>query len=111
MADVVQVSTTADSESVAVALASSAVQSRLAACAQIQGPVNSLFWHEGRFDTGEEWQLTFKTTAERYTDLEAHLIAGHPWRRPELTVLEVDSGSTDYRTWVHESVAPQRHGS
>lgn len=105
MADIVQVSTTTDSESVAVALASSAVQERLAACAQIQGPVSSLFWHEDRFDTGEEWQVTFKTTAERYTELEAHLIAGHPWQTPEVTVMEVDSGSPDYLTWIRESVS------
>ncbi|MER6233372.1 divalent cation tolerance protein CutA [Streptomyces sp. NPDC001663] len=39
---------------------------RLAAGAQIIGPVISPFWHDGEFDTWEEWRLLLKTARTRY---------------------------------------------
>ncbi|MER5184848.1 divalent cation tolerance protein CutA [Streptomyces sp. NPDC002896] len=49
----------------AVELARLVVEGRLAAGAQIVGPVISAFWHEGEFGAGEEWQLLLKTRADR----------------------------------------------
>lgn len=105
MTVVLQVSTTTDSKAAAIKLALSAVRARLAAGAQIQGPATSVFWHLGEFGTGEEWQVTLKTTADRYAELEAHLIANHPWRKPEVTAVEVVCGSADYLDWVRDCVA------
>ncbi|ARX80610.1 cation tolerance protein CutA [Streptomyces alboflavus] len=51
-------------------MARTVVRERLAAGAQIIGPVTSVFWHAGEFGTGEEWQLLLKTTVEQYPELE-----------------------------------------
>lgn len=107
MTNVLQVSTTTDSKTAAVELASSAVRARLAACAQIQGPATSVFWHLGEFGVGEEWQVTMKTVAARYAELEAHLVAHHPWEKPEVTAIEVVSGSAAYLDWVRGCVEGQ----
>lgn len=104
VSDFLQVSTTTDSRETAMALATSAVQARLAAGAQITGPAISVYWHEGEFGTGEEWQLLLKTTADRYPDLEAHLLANHPWQNPEVTAVPLVAGSDQYLTWVRETV-------
>ena len=69
MTDFVQVSTATETREQAVLLAESVVRARLAAGAQVVGPVTSVFWHLGEFGTGEEWQLLLKTTAERYPAL------------------------------------------
>lgn len=82
MTDVVQVSTATASRQDAEQLAEAVVTARLAAGAQIVGPVVSVFWHQGEFGTGEEWQLLFKTRADRCADLEAHLPQHHPWTNP-----------------------------
>lgn len=92
-------SATPDRES-ALALARSAVRARLASGAQVSGPVGSVFWHQDELGEGQEWAVSFKTTSDRYEALEAHLIAAHPWDKPEVVAVRVDRGSASYLDWV-----------
>jgi periplasmic divalent cation tolerance protein len=105
MADFIQVSTTADSREAAAALASSAVKARLAASAQVIGPVASVFWHEGQYGEGEEYIAALKTTADKYADLESHLLAEHPWKNPEISAVPLVAGSSPYLEWIRRTVA------
>ncbi|MFJ1787299.1 divalent-cation tolerance protein CutA [Streptomyces anulatus] len=105
MTDCVQVSTATASRDEAVALAGGAVKERLAAGAQIVGPVVSVFWHLGEYGTGEEWQLLLKTTTERYAELEQHLLERHPWDNPELCAVPIVEGADRCLVWIRESVA------
>ncbi|MFI6343991.1 divalent-cation tolerance protein CutA [Streptomyces sp. NPDC050560] len=106
MADYVQVSTATETRDQAVALAQSAVRGHLAAGAQIVGPVTSVFWHQGEFGEGEEWQLLLKTRADRYPALEAHLVEQHPWANPEVCAVPLLAGAEGYLRWVTETVTP-----
>jgi periplasmic divalent cation tolerance protein len=108
VADFLQVSTMTDSRDAATALANSAVAARLAASAQVLGPVTSVFWHKGEFGTGEEWQVVLKTTADRYTELEAHLLTQHGWENPEVTAIPLAAGSASYLAWVRSTVDADR---
>ncbi|WP_217231462.1 divalent-cation tolerance protein CutA [Streptomyces anulatus] len=105
MTDCVQVSTATATRDEAVTLAGGAVQQRLAAGAQIVGPVVSVFWHLGEYGTGEEWQLLLKTTVERYAELETHLLEHHPWDNPELCAVPIVEGADRCLGWIRESVA------
>ncbi|MFC6090380.1 divalent-cation tolerance protein CutA [Saccharothrix lopnurensis] len=107
MADFLQVTTTAADREVAARLARSAVAGRLAASAQVSGPVTSFFWHLGARGEGEEWQVTLKTTAERYPALEAHLRHEHPWDNPEVTAVPLAAASEDYLAWLRGTVSPE----
>jgi periplasmic divalent cation tolerance protein len=107
MTDFVQVSTATETREQAVRLAESVVRGRLAAGAQVVGPVTSVFWHLGEFGTGEEWQLLIKATVERYPALEAHLLEHHPWDKPEVAAVPIVAGSEAYLRWVAESTEPQ----
>lgn len=78
MADFIQVSTATPDRQAAVDLARSVVAERLAAGAQIIGPVTSVFWHNGDFGIGEEWQLLFKTRRELYAEIEDYILRNHP---------------------------------
>lgn len=98
--------TTPDRES-AARIASSAVALRLAATAQVRGPVSSYFWHLGEAGEGEEWVVTFKTTGVRYAELEAHIISEHPWDKPEVTGIELARGSAAYFAWMETATAPE----
>ncbi|MFJ9886134.1 divalent-cation tolerance protein CutA [Streptomyces sp. NPDC091287] len=105
MTEFVQVSTATPTREQAVALAGPAVQQRLAAGAQIVGPVTSVFWHLEEFGTGEEWQLLLKTTADRYPELEAYLLEAHPWDNPEVCAVPIAAGADRCLTWIRKSVA------
>ncbi|MGA5406929.1 divalent-cation tolerance protein CutA [Streptomyces lavendulocolor] len=104
MSEYVQVSTATPTKDDAVALAGSAVKSRLAAGAQVIGPVVSVFWHLGEYGTGEEYKVLLTTTAERYPELEAHLLAEHPWDNPELIATPITAGSASALEWIRSSV-------
>ncbi|MFI7273918.1 divalent-cation tolerance protein CutA [Streptomyces sp. NPDC049879] len=105
MADHLTVLTTIDSRDDAEELARSAVAARLAACAQVEAPVTSVYRWQGEVRVDEEWRVTFKTTAARYAALEAHLKAEHNYSNPEIIATPVTHGSAAYLAWVDEETA------
>ncbi|WP_405898119.1 divalent-cation tolerance protein CutA [Streptomyces sp. NBC_00727] len=105
MTECVQVTTATETREQAVALAGGAVKSRLAAGAQIVGPVVSVFWHLGEYGTGEEWQVILKTTAARYAALENYLLDEHPWDNPEVCAVPITQGAERCVQWIKDSVA------
>ncbi|MEU3773230.1 divalent-cation tolerance protein CutA [Streptomyces sp. NPDC032472] len=104
-ASVLTVLTTVGSAEAAAGLARSAVESRLAACAQVAGPVTSVYRWKGAVETAQEWQVLLKTTAAAYPALEARLTAEHPYDTPEIIATPVVRGSADYLAWVAAEVA------
>lgn len=97
---IVQVATTCDGAEAADALARSAVEAQLAACAQVDGPITSVYRWRGGIRSEQEWRVTLKTTtalAERLTD---HLLAEHSYDTPEVLVTPVLGGHREYRDWV-----------
>ncbi|MFE6036109.1 divalent-cation tolerance protein CutA [Streptomyces sp. NPDC056452] len=97
--------TTTDSEEKAQLLARGAVEARLAACAQISAPVTSVYRWQNAIETTEEWQVLFKTKAERYDELEAHLVAAHDYDTPEVIATPVVRGNARYLAWVTAETA------
>lgn len=95
-----QVLTTTDSRTAALDLAQSVVRDRLAACAQVLGPISSVYWWDGQVQTAEEWQCVMKTTEDRYPALAAHLSREHSYDVPEILCLPVSAGSPDYLAWI-----------
>jgi len=93
------VTTTVDSPDTAGALARSAVDARLAACAQVLGPIASTYRWQGAVEQSTEWLVVFKSTVERYAALEEHVRGAHPYELPEIVSTSV-GGSTAYLGWV-----------
>src|SRR5437016_1538375 len=65
----VQVSTTTDQREEADDLADLVVERRLAACAQVVGPITSTYWWKGDRESAEEWLILMKTTGARQEEL------------------------------------------
>lgn len=101
--DIVVVITTIDSADAAHELAKSAVSARLAACAQVVGPMTSVYWWNGAVDEAREWRIECKTTAERAAALKEHLDGVHSYDVPEIVVVPVVDGSDAYLSWVREN--------
>lgn len=105
--DLVTVTTTIDDEDKAAALARSAVEARLAACAQVGGPVTSVYWWEGAIEEATEYTVTFKTTGALADVLVAHVSDEHAYDIPEIIVTPVSGGNAAYLTWVgQETTTP-----
>ncbi|WP_172386883.1 divalent-cation tolerance protein CutA [Streptomyces sp. MNP-20] len=97
--------TTTDTADKADTLARAAVEARLAACAQINGPVTSVYRWEGAVETAREWQVSLKTTQERYAALEAWLLQTHDYETPEIIATPVTGGSAAYLGWLAAETA------
>jgi len=51
--------------------------------------------------------VALKTTASRYPELEAHLLAEHPWDNPEISAVPLVAGSAAYLAWVERTVTAE----
>jgi periplasmic divalent cation tolerance protein len=81
---------------------------RLAACVNLVGPVRSLYWWDGKVDSGEETLLVVKTARSRCAELQRSLLAWHSYESPEVLVFDVADGAPEYLAWVlRESVERQ----
>ncbi|USY20490.1 divalent-cation tolerance protein CutA [Nocardiopsis exhalans] len=99
---VVRVETTVDSREGAESVAGSVVEHRLAACAQVGGPIRSFYRWEGETQADEEWTVVIKTAADRLDDLVAHLVRTHPYDVPEIVAVPVTGGNPAYLAWVRD---------
>jgi periplasmic divalent cation tolerance protein len=105
MPDVVQVTVTIDAEDSASALAGAIVAQRLAACAQVLGPIASTYWWNGSVEVAREWMLVCKTTAAAYPALEEFVRGRHPYDVPEIVAVPVTAGNAAYLAWVAAEVS------
>ncbi len=103
-----QVTTALGSRQEAEQLAARLVEERLAACAQVAGPVASTYRWQGKVETAEEWYCHCKTTAEAWPALERRIRALHPYEVPEIIALPLEAGSADYLKWITSTITVPR---
>jgi periplasmic divalent cation tolerance protein len=102
--EAIQVVTTTAERKDAEALADAVLESRLAACVQISGPIDSRYWWNGRIEKSSEWLLTIKTRRDLYKRLERLLLEQHPYDQPEIIGTAVAEVSAGYLKWLNEQV-------
>lgn len=96
----VVVASTTDSADAARTLAAGVIEARLGACAQVLGPITSVFRWAGAVQTEQEWRVEIKTTADQVAALTAHLAAHHGYDVPEIIATPIIGGSADYLAWL-----------
>ena len=101
-----QVQTTTDSRAEAMDLARAAVEARLAACAQVAGPVASTYWWDDGLERAEEWLLILKLPSDRYQELAEFLTQRHSYDEPEIIATAIVAGSPAYLGWIDEETRP-----
>jgi periplasmic divalent cation tolerance protein len=97
---ILQVQTTVAREEDARIVVNALVAERLAACGQVLGPIESVYWWRGTVQAQREWLVLLKTTAARYPGLESRLRTIHPYEEPEIVAVPVVAGSAGYLAWV-----------
>lgn len=99
-----QLQTTFQSREEALDAARRVVSDRLAACAQVLGPLSSVYRWEGKVEQDQEWLLLAKTTGRARKRLEELVTSIHPYEVPEIVFLPIEEGSAGYLSWLDREV-------
>lgn len=87
-------------DATATAIARAAVEARLAACANIEPPIRSVYRWEGRIEEGLETPLLLKTVPNYFNALEALVRAHHPDEVPAILALPITQTTDDFGAWL-----------
>jgi periplasmic divalent cation tolerance protein len=104
MTDYIQVVTTVARREDAETIARTLVEERLAACVQIIGPVTSIYRWQGKIESAQEWQCWAKSRQDHYDRMEETIRRLHPYTVPEILVMPVSAGGSDYLTWLDDTL-------
>jgi periplasmic divalent cation tolerance protein len=100
----IQVITTTATREDAEKIARTLIEKRLAACAQIIGPVSSTYRWKGNVETAQEWQCVIKSRQDLFGEIEKTVKAVHPYETPEIIATAISAGSNDYLKWLDDEL-------
>jgi periplasmic divalent cation tolerance protein len=96
---------TAGSAEDAARIGRTLVEERLAACANVVGPIRSIYRGQDAIEDATEHLLLLKARAADAGVLEARVRALHDYDVPEVLALPVRAGSAAYLAWLAEATA------
>lgn len=105
--EIVVALTTVTTEKQARILAEYLVAESLAACVQVDGPIQSHYvWPtesgQDQLEESTEFRLSIKATPSQTKDIEGRLAEIHPYELPQWIVIPAEA-SRDYLEWVKNS--------
>lgn len=103
MTDLILVRVTCPSQRVAEEIADAAVEARLAACGNIVGPVSSIYRWKGVVEQAFEYELSLKSTQDKWPEIEALVKAHHPYDVPAIIALPCLQVNAPYEAWVKDN--------
>lgn len=102
MSEFIEVRTTIDTIEGAQKIANALVESRVAACVQISGPITSTYWWKGQVEHAQEWVCVVKTRMDLYSTASAVIGQTHSYDEPEIIATTIIEGSQGYLRWIEE---------
>ena len=98
----IQVFTTVEKKEDAKRIAKILLENRLAACVQIVGPIESMYWWKEKIEEATEYLIIIKSRDALYEKLEKAIRENHPYEVPEIIVSEIKKGYKEYISWIDE---------
>jgi len=105
---IINVVTTTTKKSDARRIAEALLASRLVACAQISGPIESAYLWKGKIERSLEFVLTVKTNANLLKKTESKIKSLHPYEVPEIISIPVKSAGAKYSSWLEKELGRKR---
>jgi periplasmic divalent cation tolerance protein len=102
---IVIATTTFASKQDASEMAKRILASGLAACVQVEGPLESHYRWKGELAIDEEWRMSIKTVAGSLAGLSELVHKHHPYDLPQWIVVESKQVSDAYGDWVRTSLS------
>ncbi len=81
-------------------IAKTVVGERLAACANLLGGMESIYWWQGKVCEDNEVALVLKTSAERKPELIVRIKELHSYDCPCIVCLPIADGNRDFLNWI-----------
>ncbi len=97
---IIMVITTCGTRKEAHELARLLVSQRVAACAQVSGPITSFYWWDDRLKEDEEWQVKFKMVASNFEKAVSVIREKHSYELPQIVAFKADEVLKEYADWV-----------
>ena len=101
----VQVQITFPTEESAHRMAERLVHEQLAGCAQLLGPIRSVYIWQKKCEKSEEILLLAKTKTTLFDRLVETVRSEHPYQCPQIVALPIVAGNEDYLAWLDEQTS------
>ena len=85
-------------------IAHSLIRQKLAACVNISGKVDSLFWWNGAMDKAGEILLVIKSRKDKFKQIVKAVRKAHSYQVPEIIALPIIAGDKEYLRWIDATV-------
>ena len=102
--NLIQIVTTVGSQEKAREISQYLLANRLVACAQIQGPVESHYWWEGKMTQDIEWVCTFKSSYKLLEKVKSGIKEKHPYEVPEIIAFKSIDTDLPYLQWLNDVI-------
>jgi periplasmic divalent cation tolerance protein len=102
----ITVTTTIDNLEVAHTMARDLIDRRLVACVQIC-QIESFYVWDGQIQQEPEYRLLFKTTAEKYPQVEQAIRDHHTYDLPAIHGMAIEQIFPPYAQWIAENVSTE----
>lgn len=86
-------------------LASKVIEEKLAACAQVEGPLTSYYYWEDKVEKEHEYRVTFKFLPEVSDKLEKWIKEHHPYDCPQWVAVKSIGVLEEYLEWARGTLA------
>ena len=104
MKSYIQISTTTATKEQAEKIVQHLVETKLAACMQINGPITSIYRWKGKVENAQEWLCLIKTREDLFDKVEAAIKSQHPYETPEIIAVPIVKGSKEYLNWIDDEL-------
>ena len=84
-------------------LAKTLVEQKLVACTQISD-IESFYNWENNVQNDQEFRIMFKTTKNKYKDVERAILKIHSYDLPAIYAVDVDELHKPYGDWINKSL-------
>jgi periplasmic divalent cation tolerance protein len=78
---------------------------KMIACANIIGPISSLFWWHEKIESAQEYVLLMKSRLDLFDKISEKVKALHSYEVPEIIALPVIRGFNAYLEWLDRSLS------
>ncbi len=99
MTEACMVITTAWSEEEAKLIAKTALDLGLSKCVQISA-ITSIYHWEDKIEESDEYRIVIKSSKDHYPKLEEMIKKLHSYELPQIIMINIDGGSSDYINWL-----------
>jgi periplasmic divalent cation tolerance protein len=94
--------TTTNKKETATCIANILIESKLAACVQLD-EIISFFNYEDRTFTEREFRLMIKAPSKNYETIEKLIKNNHNYELPQIIGFKITHGLPEYINWIHKS--------